>query len=258
MSSALVKRFDVAGKIGLVTGAGKGIGRGVALTLAEAGMSLAVQDLDPKAAGSVAEEIIGAGGKALPITGDASDQASVEDSFVRTKQEFGRLDVLVNNAGIYPYNEILDMPVEEWDTVLGLNLRGTFLHTKFGAQLMVDGGNGGRIINIASVKSFRPSDPGFSHYDVSKSGVVMLTQAAALEFAKHRIHINSVAPGVVETDGTRDMIKEGAFGDPSDIVPLGRWAQPSDIGDAVLFLAGPAASYITGATLVVDGGSLVK
>lgn len=259
MSVALEKRFGVAGKVALVTGAGKGIGRAVSLCLAEAGAALAVQDLDGESAGSVAEEIRAAGGKAIALSGDAGDQAAIEQTLAKTKEELGRLDILVNNAGIYPFSDIPVMPVEEWDAVIRLNLRGTFLHTKFGAQMMVDFGNGGRIINLASVQGLRPTAPGVAHYDVSKAGVIMLTKAAALEFAPHGVAINAVAPGVVDTPGTSAMIRQGSLGDPADLVPLGgRWAKTEEIADVILFLAGPASSYITGETIVVDGGYLLK
>jgi 2-deoxy-D-gluconate 3-dehydrogenase len=151
------------------------------------------------------------------------------------------------------------MSVEEWDADIRLNLRGTFLFTKFGAQMMVDLGNGGRIVNMASVQGLRPTAPGVSHYNVSKAGVITLAKSAALEFGPHGIAVNAIAPGVIQTPGTSELISSGNLGDPAELVPLhGRWGKPEEIANTVLFLVSPAAAYITGATIVVDGGFLLK
>jgi NAD(P)-dependent dehydrogenase (short-subunit alcohol dehydrogenase family) len=259
MTSALERRFGLGGKAALVTGAGNGIGRAVATTLAEAGAAVAVQDLNAKAAEATAAAIRESGGKAIAMGGDASEQKDIEASLARTRQELGRLDILVNNAGIYPFSSIHEMAMAEWDAVMRLNLRGSFLYTKLAGELMAELGNGGRIIQLASVQGLRPTAPGVSHYNTSKAAVMALAKAAALEFAPHRITVNAVAPGVIATPGTQPLIDEGSLGDPKEKVPLGgRWGNPEEVADVILFLAGPAASYITGETIVIDGGFLLK
>jgi 2-deoxy-D-gluconate 3-dehydrogenase len=259
MSNAFEKRFGLSDKVALVTGSGRGIGRAVATTLAEAGAAVAVQDLKLAEAESTAAAIRDAGGKAIALAGDAAEQKDIEASLARTRDELGRLDILVNNAGIYPFSSIPEMAIEEWDAVMRLNLRGVFLFTKLAAQLMVELGNGGRIIQLSSVQGLRPTAPGVAHYNMSKAGVIALAKAAALEFGPHGIAVNAVAPGLIATPGTQPLIDEGSLGDPKDKVPFGaRWGTPEEVADVILFLAGPAASYITGETIVIDGGFLLK
>lgn len=259
MTYSLEKRFGLGGKVALVTGGGRGIGRAVATTLAEAGAAVAVQDLKPKEAESTADVIRASGGKAIAIHGDAAEQRDIEASLARTRSELGRLDILVNNAGIYPFSSIAEMEMAEWDAVMRLNLRGVFLYTKLAGQLMADLGNGGRIIQLASVQGLRPTAPGVAHYNMSKAGVMALAKAAALEFGPHGITVNAVAPGVIVTPGTRPLIDQGSLGDPKEIVPLGgRWGAPEEVADVILFLASPAAGYVTGETIVIDGGFLLK
>ncbi len=259
MSDAFEKRFSLRGKVALVTGSGRGIGRAVATTLAEAGAAVAVQDLDLAQAEATAAAIRAAGGTAIAMAGDAAEQADIEASLARTRTELGRLDVLVNNAGIYPFSSIPEMQMAEWDAVIRLNLRGVFLWTKLAAQLMVELGNGGRIIQLASVQGLRPTAPGVAHYNMSKAGVMALAKAAALEFGPHGIAVNAVAPGVIATPGTQPHIDKAELGDPREKVPFGgRWGRAEEVADLILFLAGPAASYISGETIVIDGGFLLK
>jgi 2-deoxy-D-gluconate 3-dehydrogenase len=254
MSEPFEKRFRLDGKVALVTGGGMGIGKAVCLTLSEAGAAVVVQDIDPSLAESVAAEIRSTGAKAVAVAGDITDTATITTMLARARDEFGRLDVLVNNAGIYPFVGFLEMPVETLDRVLNVNLRAVFICTQMGGQMMADLGNGGSVINLASVQGFRPGNPGVSHYDTTKAGVIMLTKAAALELAPHNIRVNAVAPGMTDTPGTRKVFQPtAALG-----IPLRRLGEPSDVANLILFLVSPAAAYITGETVVVDGGMLLK
>lgn len=259
MTTALERRFSLDGKVALVSGAGQGIGRGVALCLAEAGAAVSVQDLSAEAAKTVAEEIQALGGKASHSGGDMSDPATIDAWLASAQNDLGTPSILVNNAGIYPFTSFLELSLEEWDKVLQLNLRSAFVATQKIGQAMVDGGKGGRIVNIASIQGIRPSGPGVAAYNMSKAGVIMLTKSAALELAEHGIGVNALAPGIVATPGTKEIIDTNQLGDPKDLVPLGgRWANTDDIANAVLYLSSPAGSYITGETLVIDGGYLLK
>lgn len=259
MATGLERRFGLDGKVAVVTGAAQGLGRAIATCLAEAGAAVAVQDLREDGARAVAAAITEAGGRALAAGGNAADPEVLRGLFERARRELGGFDVLVNNAGIYPFSKILEMPLEEWDQVLALNLRGTYLATRIAGELMTAAGRGGRIINLASVQGLRPTAPGVAHYNVSKAGVIMLTKSAALEFGPAGIAVNAIAPGVIETPGTSPLIKDGGLGDPAEKVPLGgRWGRPEEVADVALFLAAPASAYITGATIVVDAGFLLR
>ncbi len=258
MTQSLEERFGIRGKVALVTGGAMGIGREVCLTLAQAGATVAVQDLDASGADSVAGEIRKHGGQAIAIPGDVSKPTVIETMLERSRGELGGLDILVNNAGIYPLTFFLDMSVEDWDRVQSVNLRATFLATKLAGGWMAEAGVKGRIINLSSVQGFRPTGPGMAHYDVTKAGIVMLTKAAALELAQYEITVNAVAPGMVQTPGTRMFWEGGILGEPAERVPLGRWGTPEDIANAILYLASPAASYVTGETILVDGGFLLR
>ncbi len=257
MARGLEHRFGLDGQVALVTGGGLGIGRGVCLTLAEAGAAMAVQDLDGAQAETVAREIRAGGGRAIASAGDVTVTADVETAIARTRGELGRLDILVNNAGIYPFSMFLDMPLEQWDRVLAVNLRAAFVCTQMAGKVMTELGNGGCVVNLASVQGFRPTNPGLLHYDVTKAGVVMLTKASALELAPHKIRVNAVAPGVIVTPGTQPLLDAGLAGEPSPRVPLGRWGAPEDVANLVLYLVSPAAAYVTGETVVIDGGFLL-
>ena len=259
MSTALEQRFGLGGKVAAVTGAGKGLGRAIAMTFAEAGAAVAVQDLQADTADAVAAEIRDAGGKAISVAGDASKQEAIDAFLEQTQQDLGSLDIVVNNAGIYPFTDFLKIPTEEWDQVLDLNLRGTFFGTQKAGRMMKKQRTGGRIINLASVQAFRPTGPGVAAYDVSKAGVVMLTKAAALELGPLGIAVNAVGPGTIATPGTQPLIDQKFLGDPKERVPFtGRWGIPSDVADVILFLAGPAAAYVTGQTIIIDGGFLLR
>jgi NAD(P)-dependent dehydrogenase (short-subunit alcohol dehydrogenase family) len=186
-----------------------------------------------------------------------SDEAAVTAMVDGVADRLGTIDVLVNNAGIYPSRPIAETSVEEWDRVMAVNLRGPFLCTREAARIMRARGKGGAVVNLSSMAAFHPCFPGMAQYCASKGGLVMLTRSAALELAPDGIRVNAVCPGGVETEGTRENLAAGLRDVLTPRIPLGRVALPEDVAGAVVFLAGPAARYVTGATLVVDGGYLL-
>jgi 2-deoxy-D-gluconate 3-dehydrogenase len=254
---SIAQLFDLTGKAAIVTGGAMGIGRGIALRLAEAGAAVLITDLKMDAAHSTVEEIKATGGKAEAIQADASSAADARKVVERSVSSFGRLDILVNNAGIYPFVSALEAKEETWDKVLAVNLKGVFLYAQAAAQQMVQAGQGGRIINIASVDALHPTG-NLAHYDASKGGVLMLTKALAQELGRHNITVNAIAPGGIETPGAQASITPDT--DMSSFearIPLGRQGTPDDVAKVALFLASGAADYITGDLIVVDGGYLV-
>lgn len=249
--------FDLSGKKALVTGASRGIGRGIALALARQGADVAVNYRSKEAeAQVVVEEIKKLGREAFAVQADVSKKAEVERMFAEVKNRWGKLDILVNNAGIVFFTPFEEMPEEQWDAVLDTNLKGQFLCAQEAVRLM---GPGGKIINIASIASGGVGI-GFhqiAHYTASKGGVVALTENLALDLGPKGINVNAVAPGVIETDMTKGlMTDEKTKAGLLARIPKGRFGKPEDIGAAVAFLASDEADYITGTVLYVDGGWL--
>lgn len=257
MHPEIAQLFDLTEQVALVTGGAAGIGRGVARRLAQAGAAVVIADRDGTRAARTAEELTQLGARTLAVPADVADEADVGAMVERAGNAFGRLDILVNNAGIFPSKRIADMSAQEWDRVIAVNLRSVFLCTRDAAHAMRAGGRGGRIVNIASIEAFKPSFSGVGHYTASKGGVTVFTKSAALEFAKAGITVNAVCPGAVLTEGTAGAFKGGLQALMEGRTPLQRVALPEEIGAAVLFFASRAASFITGTTLVVDGGYLL-
>jgi NAD(P)-dependent dehydrogenase (short-subunit alcohol dehydrogenase family) len=238
----------------LITGAGHGIGRGIAEAFAETGDAVIVADRELGRAEEVAtslQERFGA--QAVPLAVDVRDGGSVAAMVDAALAAFGGIDVLVNNAGIYPNHLVVDMSEEEWDAVFDTNVKGMFLVSRAVARHMIARGGGGKIVNISSgaAKSGRI---GAAHYCASKAAVDMFTRVLALELARHDIAVNAVGPGLVEVPdwSLSDDYIDAIVG----ANPMGRIGKPEDIARAVRYLASPEASYITGTTLYVDGGSL--
>ena len=242
------------GRVALVTGAQQGIGHATALALARAGLDVALNYLDNRAAAEEAAAAIRAlGRRALVVSGDVSHAADVDAMLGAVARGLGVPDVLVNNAGIYPRSPFLELAEREWDAVLGVNLKGSFLCAQAVARGLVAEGRPGSIINLAS-QAIRGAPLGV-HYTASKGGVVAMTRAMALALAPHRIRVNAVAPGLTDTAQPRYEHSEATMAELGRAVPLGHMAQPADIAEVIAFLAGDASRHITGETVHVNGGS---
>jgi glucose 1-dehydrogenase len=245
-------------KVAIVTGAGSGNGRGIALRLAEEGAKLVVADVSEAGAHETVRLIEAAGGQALAVRADVSKKDQVEAMVAATVQHFGRVDILVNNAGVETLIPFLDLPEAEWERVLAVNLKGPFLCTQVAAKEMIKARQGGKVVNIASINS-AVALVGQAHYVSSKGGLLLLTKSLALELAPYNINVNAVGPGVIETAMTTNSLANPARKEMFlNRIPLKRIGQPRDIGNAVLFLVSDEADYITGTILYVDGGWLTQ
>lgn len=242
-------------KVAIVTGANSGIGRAIALGLAKAGASVTIDYVaDPESAEAVEQEIIKLGEKALMVDADVSQVADLQLLVQKTVETFGRLDIMVNNAGIETRTSVLDTTEKQYDKVMAVNLKGAFFGTQLAAKQMIKQGGGGRIVNISSVHEDWPM-PGNTPYCCSKGGMRMLTRTAGVELAQHNITVVGVGPGAVATP-----INQSTMSDPEKLsrlnaaIPMGRVADPADIANLVVWLASDEAGYITATTYFVDGG----
>jgi 2-deoxy-D-gluconate 3-dehydrogenase len=258
--------FDISGKKAIVTGGAMGIGFGIVSRFVEAGADVLVAERNEEALKKVMGRLKGPG-KVETLVFDVSKDADWEKAVKTCVEKFGRLDILVNNAGIYPQQPMLKMEPTLFDKVIAVNLRGLAFLSKAAAQQMIKQGQGGKIINIASVDSLHPSMVGLAAYDSSKGGVLNFTKNFALEVAPHRIHVNCIAPGAIATEGTaKPMEGSGMTAEQmkglldqmvNNKIPLHRMGEPDDIGKVTVFLASGASDYMTGSTVVVDGGMLL-
>jgi 2-deoxy-D-gluconate 3-dehydrogenase len=258
--------FDLSGQVAVVTGAGAGIGKAIAMRLAEAGASVLITDVNVRNGAGVVDEIQRLRGKADFIEADSSQAASADAVIRFAAQRFGDLHILVNNAGIYSFRPSLEMTEDLWDRTIDINLKGVMFFSKAAAAYMIEKKHGGKIINIASIDAFRPTG-NLSHYDASKGGVVSLSRALGLELAPHGILINSIAPGGISTPGTASMAAASGMA-PAQLkkmskayvqrLPVRRMGDPDDVAVAALFLASAASDYMVGSILVVDGGALIS
>jgi len=242
------------GKIALVTGAQQGIGRGIALAFAREGADIAVNYLDDRVeAEKVLREVCATGQRAVLVQADVARPTDAQTMVEQVLSALGGLDVLVNNAGVYPRVPFLEMRETDWDLVLDVNLKGGFFCAQAAARAMVAAGRRGSIINMAS-QAIRGAVRGV-HYSASKGGVVAMTRATALELAPHGIRVNAIAPGLTDTAQPRYGNNEEELAAMARAVPLGRMAQPEDIAAVAVFLASDDARHVTGQTVHVNGGS---
>lgn len=246
-----------AGQTAIVTGAGRGMGRAVALGLAAEGANVVVAEVDEPAAKEVVDELQKNGARALAFKVDISSVANVRALFENTLAEFGGVDILINNAGIGIAKPLVDYTEADWDKQLGVNLKGMFFATQEAARHMIPKRRG-KIVNFASTAAFVSSSTPETAYDISKGGVRQLTISVAAELAPYHINVNAVAPGTIMTDLTlRVLDTEEKMARASAKIPLGRLGKPDDMVGPVLFLCSDEASYVTGHVLVVDGGWLL-
>lgn len=245
---------DLTDRVALVTGAARGLGRAISESLAAAGAKIAAIDVNAEALAEMVAAIEAAGGVAKAFTCDVTKSEQVNETVDAVVKAYGKLDILVNNAGITRDGMLLRMKDEQWDLVLGINLRGTFLFTRAAAKPLLKSPCG-RIINVASVSGLM-GNPGQANYSASKAGVIGLTRTVARELASRSVTVNAVAPGFIETDMTAKLGDE-LLAQVRKEIPLGRLGAPQDVSDAVLFLASDAASFITGHVLTIDGGLTV-
>lgn len=246
--------FDLTGQVALVTAAARGLGRAVALALAKAGADVALGLRVRGGDGGLAQEIQKLGRRALPLQMDVSDMQQIQSAVDEASQFFGRIDILVNNAGIAPTNLAENVTEQDFDRTLAVNLKGTFFTSQAVGRVMI-GQNRGRIINMSSQAGLAAL-PTESVYCMTKAGIAHLTKCLAVEWGKYNINVNAVAPTFIYTDGTAPALGDETFRREVEerIAALHRIGEPMEVAGAVVFLASPAASLITGHTLVIDGG----
>lgn len=252
--------LNLSGKVAVVTGGAMGIGLGIAYRLAEAGAKIMIADFKEPVEVDVVSKLSEQGWVVKAVKVDVSSEEDVKNMVAETVKEYGGIDILVNNAGIYPVVPIEGMTALDFDKVISVNLKGVFLCTKYVSEQMIKQDRGGKIINVTSIDALHPSSVGLAHYDASKHGVWGFTKNVALELASHKIWVNAIAPGAIETPGVTQ-------GKPlaADImekftakIPMKRMGQSDDIGKVALFLASDMSSYMTGSQIVVDGGVLLS
>src|SRR5580698_6638288 len=247
--------MNLKGKVAIVTGGNSGIGMAIVLELARQGANIVIDYVaHPEAAEDLEKQVHALGDCAIGVKADVSQLAELQNLFAAAVKEFGRVDIMVNNAGVETRTSILDTTEPQYEKVMAMNLKSGFFGTQLAAQQMIKQGGGGRIINITSVHEDWPM-PGNTPYCVSKGGMRMLTRTAGVELAPHNILVVGVGPGAVATPiNTSTMDNPSLLAKLDAVIPLGRMAQPEEIGSIVAFLAGSGASYMTATTVFADGG----
>lgn len=246
--------FDLTGQVAFVTGASSGLGAHFAETLAGAGAKVAIGARRADRLSNLAAKIEASDGRALPVELDVTDVNSVTRAVTIAEEELGPVSILVNNAGIPPKDLSLEMDESEWDRVMDTNLKGAWLMARAVGKHMVRHGQGGRIINIASVLGWRTVAKRVQSYAVSKAGMISLTETLALELGRDGILVNAIGPGYIKTELNTEFLESEPGSRIQKRVATGRFGEPEDLDGALLLLAGPAGAYITGAVIAVDGG----
>ncbi|MXX30913.1 MAG: glucose 1-dehydrogenase [Chloroflexi bacterium] len=256
--------MELAGKNAVVTGAGRGIGRAIALRLAEAGANVAAADIDAENAMHTSEEVRALGSEGLSIHADVGDLGEIDRMVGEARDALGRIDIMVNNAGVTRYLYVMDIAESDWDRIHRVNAKGVFFCMQRAAQEMIEQGGGGRIINIASIAGKGYAGTSNAAYAASKGAVLSMTMIAAHQLARHDINVNAICPGVTVTELSITNMQDRAEGSGQSMaeleaardrrIPIGRANEPEDIGDMARFLAGPGARNITGQAFNVDGG----
>jgi NAD(P)-dependent dehydrogenase (short-subunit alcohol dehydrogenase family) len=257
VTPTLAELTSLRDRVAVVTGAGAGIGAAIARRLAEAGASVVVADIDERAANRAADAL---GPPAMPCAADVTSEASVARLAAAVAGQFGRLDAWVNNAGVYPRDDLLTMSETQWRHVLDVNLTGAFLCSQAAARVMIDSGREGVIVNLASLSAYRAPSANMTHYVTSKAGVVGLTRSLAVELGPHGIRVVGVAPAFVPTGNAVALLAEDGVPDPvtsfAGRAPLGRVLDPDDVARVVFFAVSGLAAMVSGSTVLVDGGQL--
>lgn len=254
IQESVLNKFNLQGKVALITGASRGIGRAIALGLAEAGSDVILASRKMPDLEAVAHEVAEKGRKALPISANMRHLPEIDHLVKQALNEFGRVDILVNNAGTNPvFGSVFNVDEKAWETTFGLNLKGYFFLSQALGKVMRDRG-GGNIINVTSIDGISPR-LGAGFYSISKAGIIMLTQVLAQEWGQYNIKVNAIAPGVVKTQFSKALWDNPVIRERTeDSTALGRIAEPEEIVGIALFLASEASSYMTGQTVVLDGG----
>ncbi len=247
--------FSLEGEVAVITGAGQGIGEAMAKGLGAAGASIAITDINMERASNLAESLGKLGIRALPFKVNVTDANSVEQMTADVVKAFGTVDILINNAGINRREECIKMSEEDWDAVIDVNLKGTFLCSRACGRIMVKNKKG-KVINLASMMS-AVAQPNRGPYAASKGGIVQFTKVLALEWAPYNINVNAIGPGYVLTEINKNLMEDReTFEYFTNKIPMGRWSTTEDLLGSVIFLSSKASEYITGQVLYVDGGYL--
>jgi len=259
---SVLDRFSLDGKVAVVTGGGRGLGKAMAKGLAEVGANLAIPDIQEELAEESAADLEEHGVETLSIHADVTDPESVENMVDRVLEKWGRIDILLNNAGICRNIKAEEMSEAEWDAVIDVNLKGVFLCSREVGKHMIDRGEGGSIVNISSMSGFIVNYPQpQASYNASKAGVTMITKSLASEWAQHGIRVNQIAPGYMATEMTKKY-KSAHPEEAEDFwiepTPMERLGEPDELAGAAVYLASDASSFTTGSTITIDGGYTVR
>ena len=253
-----VVNFSLEGKVAIVTGGSRGIGRSIALGLAEAGADVALAARKPEALEEALADVKATGRRAIAVPTNVRRTEECEELVARTARELGRVDILVNNAGTNPFfGPIHDLDERGWDMIMNTNVKSCFLLSKLARQAMIDSGGGGSIVNVSSVGGYQASDV-IGGYSVSKAALIMLTQVCAKTWGRDGIRVNAIAPGLIKTEFARALWDNPAILESSTAdAALRRIGEPDEMAGAVVYLASDAASFVTGQTLILDGGRIL-